>query len=40
MTKPAGTLLVGLGSPYGDDQLGWRIAERIEEGQRPDWRSA
>src|SRR5690349_18107797 len=23
------TLIVGLGSPHGDDQLGWRVAERL-----------
>ncbi|HVA44800.1 MAG TPA: hydrogenase maturation protease [Pirellulales bacterium] len=23
------TLIVGLGSPHGDDQIGWRVAERL-----------
>ncbi len=23
------TLIVGIGSPHGDDQLGWRVAERL-----------
>jgi hydrogenase maturation protease len=26
---PTRTLIVGLGSPHGDDQLGWRVAERL-----------
>lgn len=25
------TLIVGLGSPHGDDQIGWRVAERLLE---------
>lgn len=29
MSAADGTLLVGLGSPYGDDQLGWRLVEEI-----------
>lgn len=24
------TIVVGLGSPHGDDQIGWRVAEEIE----------
>ena len=35
MTNSFSTLLVGLGSPHGDDQLGWRIAQVIEPGNRP-----
>lgn len=31
MTVINSTLLVGLGSPYGDDQLGWQIAKMIEQ---------
>lgn len=26
------TLIVGIGSAHGDDQIGWRVAERIEQG--------
>lgn len=38
MLSPAGgapTLIVGLGSPHGDDQLGWRLAERIAAARPP-----
>jgi hydrogenase maturation protease len=28
---PGKTLLVGLGSPYGDDQLGWRLVAAVEQ---------
>jgi hydrogenase maturation protease len=35
MTTRGSTLLVGLGSPYGDDQIGWRVAEAIEEKHLP-----
>lgn len=27
--RGAPALIVGLGSPHGDDQLGWRLAERV-----------
>ena len=30
MTSTNGRLLVGLGSPHGDDRLGWHIAELVE----------
>jgi hydrogenase maturation protease len=29
MTAPCSSLLVGLGSPYGDDQIGWCVADAI-----------
>lgn len=29
MTEAARTLIVGLGSPHGDDQVGWRVAEAL-----------
>jgi hydrogenase maturation protease len=31
MTIPSGTLVVGLGSPYGDDQVGWRLADAVRQ---------
>jgi len=33
MIAPGSSLLVGIGSPHGDDQIGWRVADAIE-GQR------
>lgn len=29
MSEAAHTLIVGLGSPHGDDQVGWRVAETL-----------
>jgi hydrogenase maturation protease len=29
MSEMARTLIVGLGSPHGDDQVGWRVAEAL-----------
>jgi hydrogenase maturation protease len=31
------TLFVGLGSPHGDDQVGWLVAERLDAGPPPGW---
>lgn len=31
------TLIVGVGSPHGDDQIGWRIAEALAVDSRPGW---
>jgi Ni,Fe-hydrogenase maturation factor len=28
--KGVGTLIVGIGSPHGDDQAGWKVIERLE----------
>ena len=30
MTTLAKTLLVGVGSPHGDDQIGWEVVKRIQ----------
>ncbi len=30
MTTGSTALLIGLGSPFGDDQIGWRVAQAIE----------
>ena len=35
MITRCSALLVGLGSPFGDDQLGWRVADAIEEKHLP-----
>ena len=35
MIPVKGRLLVGLGSPYGDDRLGWHIAEIVQSHQPP-----
>ncbi len=32
--KSARTLIVGIGSPHGDDQAGWLVAERLSDGIR------
>lgn len=32
----AKTLLVGVGSPHGDDQLGWEVAKRMQRTQHND----
>ena len=34
--KTARTLIVGIGSPYGYDRLGWRVAESVKCRARPD----
>lgn len=31
MSVPAGTLLVGVGSPHADDQAGWLLIERLSD---------
>ncbi|MBI1309818.1 hydrogenase maturation protease [bacterium] len=31
-----GTLLVGIGSPHGDDQIGWRVADALRSVGFPD----
>src|SRR5690348_15076586 len=35
MNEPLTTLLVGLGSPHGDDAVGWRIAEMVAAAEMP-----
>ena len=35
MSRTGTTLLVGLGSPHGDDAAGWRIADRIAAANMP-----
>lgn len=35
MNEPLTTLLVGLGSPHGDDAVGWRIAELVAAAEVP-----
>jgi hydrogenase maturation protease len=35
-TSPAGqTLVVGIGSPHGDDQAGWLLIDRLAAGHQP-----
>ncbi|MCA9077516.1 MAG: hydrogenase maturation protease [Planctomycetaceae bacterium] len=29
------TLFVGIGSPHGDDQIGWKVADRLREASNP-----
>src|SRR5688572_16353280 len=31
------TLIVGIGSPHGDDQIGWRVAEALAAHSCPGW---
>jgi hydrogenase maturation protease len=31
------TLIVGVGSPHGDDQIGWQIVERLRADRRAGW---
>jgi hydrogenase maturation protease len=35
MNRPLTTLFVGLGSPHGDDAVGWRIAEMVAAEEVP-----